>query len=71
MGAAIGSIFGIIFVIFGILTILSGVWCDKKGGWAWVGLIIGLLTFLVPYGGFYIGPFLAIIGAALAMKKGK
>lgn len=74
LGAGVGALVGVaggVFVIFGILLILAGMWHEKKPVWAWVGLIVSLLTLLVPFGGFYIGPFIANIGAAMAMKKGK
>ncbi len=70
VGAFVGVVGGL-FVIFGILLILAGLWHGKKPAWAWIGLIVSLLSLLVPFGGFYIGPFLGAIGAALAMKKGK
>ena len=72
-GAALGVIGGM-HVIFGIVLILSGLWCEKKKAWAWIGLIFSIIA-LVMGGGLYIGPILGIIGAALALKgspkKGK
>lgn len=66
-GVAIGVLGGV-QVIFGILLILSGVWHEGKPAWRWVGLVISLLS-LISGGGLIVGPFIANIGAAAAMKS--
>ena len=63
------GIWGMIGAIFCLILILLPIFKYQKGKkWTILGLVISVLSLLMGHG-FFIGPLLAIIGSALAVKN--
>ena len=61
--------FGILGVIFGLILILLPIFAYPKGKkWAILGLVVSIISLLLVQG-VVVGPVLAIVGSALAVKN--